>query len=167
MPRGVPLDPELVERIRQLADSGMSRDGIARELGVSRWSVDKYSPPGSFNRAATAAAVKAHQVDCAARRAVQRQRYLDIVDELQDRATAGYEHAQPAGAEGTVRRWTTSRPPARETSDLVKACTAASLAELKLAEHASAQSPDAARSMLAKLADALEAAAPALRGETG
>jgi hypothetical protein len=166
MSRGVPLDPELVKRIRELADSGTSRDGIARKLGVSRWSVDKYAPPGSFDRAATAEAVRTQQIDAAARRAVQRQRYLDIVDELQDRATTAYDHAQPAGAEGVVQRWATKRPPARETSELVKAATAASLAELRLAEHASAQSPEVARSMLAKLADALEAAAPALRGET-
>ena len=148
MARGVPLDPELIERIRGLATAGKGREAIVRELGVSRGSVDKYAPPGSFDRTATAAAVKAQQIDAAARRAAQQQRYLDIVDELQERAVAEYEHAQPAGADGEIRRWTTVRPPARETADLMRAATAASNAELRLADYKARDNHDDAREVV-------------------
>jgi uncharacterized protein YkwD len=95
-----------------------------------------------WDRSKTAAAVAAQTVDYAARRAVIQQRYLEIAEELQQRAVAEAEHAQPAGADGEVRRWLTRRPEPREVADLMRAATAATNAELRLADYRSRDNHD-------------------------
>lgn len=129
------LDPEKIAQIRKLAADGATLYRISKTVGAAHATVRKYAPEGAFDRTATAAAVKAHQVDAAARRETQRLRYLDIVDEYQHRALEEYEHAQPTGAEGIVQRWKTRRPPARDGKDLIAAANMATTAELKLAEY--------------------------------
>lgn len=129
------LDPEKVAEIRRLAEAGVTAYRIAKTVGCSQASVHKYAPEGSFDRSATQAATEAHKADASARRAAQRHRYLDIVDELQERALGEYEMAQPAGVDGEIRRWTMPKPPARETSELVRAATAATAAEIRIADR--------------------------------
>lgn len=68
MPGTPPLADDVVARIRELAAKGLSRNAIARELGISNYSVSKYAGVG-FDRSATAAATQAKQVDNKARRA--------------------------------------------------------------------------------------------------
>jgi hypothetical protein len=132
-----PLSDAETATIRRMHADGASLRAIARETGrhvttVSRWCKREGL---KFDRARTAAATAAASVDFAARRAVIQQRYLDIADELQQRATAAAPHAQPAGADGEVRRWTTERPEPREVADLLRAATAATNAELRLADY--------------------------------
>lgn len=129
------LDPEKIAEIRRLAAEGVSAYRIAKQIPCSPASVQKYAPPGSFDRTQTAAAAQAHHADASARRAAQRMKYLDIVDDLQQRALAEYEMTQVGGVDGEVRRWTTVKPPARETSDLVRAAAAATAAELRIADR--------------------------------
>lgn len=149
------LTDETIAQIRSLAVGGMARNEIARQLHVSAAIVTKYAPTSSFDRSATAAAVRAHKIDAAARRAVQRDRYLDIIDDVQARALAAYEQTALAGVEGDVRRWSTDRPPARETAELVKAANMATMAELRISDHDSDGGLDEARSVLDGFMDAV------------
>lgn len=153
------LDPGKIAEIRRLVADGLGRNEVARRVGCAISTVTRYSPPGSFDRAATAAAVKARQIDMAARRAEQQRRYLDIVDELQERLVEEYEHAQPAGADGDVRRWKTKRPPARESADLMRAASAATAADLRLADYKDRGSgADEAREIVLQFGIAVRAA---------
>lgn len=145
-----PLSDAEIAEIRRLHGEGSSANGIARQLGRAPSTVTRACERLglSFDRSQTAAAVAAHQVDFAARRAVIQRRYLDIADELQQRATAVAPHAQPAGADGEVRRWTTERPEPREVADLLRAATAATNAELRLADYRAKGSHDDARDIV-------------------
>lgn len=78
------LDPKIVAKIRRMAGEGVARNEIARRLKIGTRTVTKYAPPNSFDRTATAAAVKAHQIDAAARRAEISQRILDGVEHALD-----------------------------------------------------------------------------------
>lgn len=145
-----PLSDAEMATIRRMHADGASLRAIARETGrhvttVSRWCRREGL---SFDRSQTAAATAATAVDFAARRAVIQQRYLDIADELQQRATARAEHATPAGADGAIRRWTTDRPEPREIADLLRAATAATNAELRLADYRARDSHDDARDIV-------------------
>lgn len=156
MPKpGEPLEPERVADIVRLAGEGVSAYRIAKLVGVSSSTVHKYAPAGSFDRSAMAVAVEAHKVDAAARRAVQAQRYLDIVDDVQRRALEAYEQTALAGIEGEVRRWKTERPPARETAELVKAAQAATMAELRISDHDKTGPVDEAGAVLDSFMDAV------------
>lgn len=136
MPGNPITDAELAE-IRRHNAAGLSLGATARAIGRPISTVrDAAKRAGlAWDRSKTAAAVAAATVDYAARRAVIQQRYLDIAEELQQRATAKAEHATPAGADGEIRRWTTDRPEPREVADLLRAATAATAAELRLADY--------------------------------
>jgi len=141
---GRPITAEEVEQIRQHHAAGLSLNATAKALGRPLTSVRRAAMKAglSWDRTRTAAAVAAQKVDFAARRAAQQQRYLELVDEIQQRMAAEYEHAQPAGSEGKVQRWKTTRPPARDLADLMRAATAASGAELRLADYRSRDNHD-------------------------
>lgn len=145
-----PLSDAEIATVRRLHGTGASANAIARELGRSPSTITRLCRREglSFDRAQTAAAVAAHQVDFAARRAVIQQRYLDIAEELQQRAISVADHAQPAGADGDVRRWRTDRPEPREVADLLRAATAATTAELRLADYRARDSHDDARDIV-------------------
>lgn len=134
-----PLSDAEIAKVRRLHSGGASAGAIAKELGRAPSTVTRLCGRLglSLDRSQTAAAVAAHKVDFAARRTEQQQRYLAIVDELQQRATAEAKHAIPAGADGEVRRWKTDRPEPREVADLLRAATAATNAELRLADYRS------------------------------
>lgn len=137
-----PITAEEVDQIRRHHADGLSLNATAKALGRPLTTVRRAAMKAglSWDRTRTAAAVAAQKVDFAARRATQQQRYLELVDEIQQRMASEYEHAQPAGAEGNVQRWTTKRPPARDLADLMRAATAASGAELRLADYRSRDS---------------------------
>lgn len=149
-----PLSDDECASIRRLHGEGLALRAIAREVGRAPSTVARFCEREglSFDRSQTAAAVAAVQVDFAARRAAIQQRYLDIADELQQRATARAEHATPAGADGAIRRWTTDRPEPREVADLLRAATAATNAELRLADYRARGSHDDARDVVLQFA---------------
>ena len=139
---GNPITADEVEQIRRHHADGLSLNATAKALGRPVTTVRRAALKAglSWDRSRTAAAVAAAAMDAAARRVAQQQRYLDLVDEIQQRMAAEYEHAQPAGSDGKVRRWKTARPPARDLADLMRAATAASGAELRLADYRSRDS---------------------------
>jgi len=82
-----PVAPAVKAKVRKLAREGMSRNAIARQVGVSNYSVTKIcataSPPITFDRKATAAATEAVLVDLKSMRAtIARGLLTDEVDKL-------------------------------------------------------------------------------------
>jgi len=73
MAQGRPVEPDVRARIIELAEAGMSRNAVAREVRVSPSTVSKVAsecePPLVFDRSMSASAVAAHQADAKARRA--------------------------------------------------------------------------------------------------
>ncbi|QOR55786.1 MAG: hypothetical protein YHS30scaffold324_18 [Catenulispora phage 69_17] len=134
---GNPITEAEVEQIRRHHAAGLSLNATAKALGRPVTTVRRAALKAglSWDRTRTEAAVKAAALDFAARRVLIQQRYLEIAEELQLRAVAEAEHAQPAGADGEVRRWKTKRPEPREVADLLRAATAATNAELRLADY--------------------------------
>lgn len=69
MPRdGRPVDPELRARVLELVAEGKGRNEIAREVGLGAATITAIAPEGSFDRSASAKAVRARQVDMAEQR---------------------------------------------------------------------------------------------------
>lgn len=90
-PKGAPrrpVDAKTRARIRKLARDGMTRNAIAREVGVSPSTVSKVCeaarPPITFDRTATAAAVEAHSIDMKAVRAKLSEQAVERVGKLFD-----------------------------------------------------------------------------------
>lgn len=156
---GKPITADELEQIRRHHAAGLSLNATAKAVGRPLSTVRRAAVKAglSWDRSRTAAAVAAHAVDFAARRAAQQQRYLALVDEIQDRMAAEYEHAQPAGADGAVRRWTTERPPARDMADLMRAATAASNTEVRLADYRARDGGEDARNVVLEFGIAVRA----------
>lgn len=149
------LSDEQVAEIRRLAGEGVSRDEIARRLDVGRATVSKYAPPGSFDRSATQAASEARLADL---RALRQQLVLDLLkDAARLREQIWLPHTAFAfgGKDNTYNEHEIGEPTAADKRNLVQAAATAIDRAMKLLDYDSAESPDAARSMLGKLADAL------------
>lgn len=157
---GKPITDAELDEIRRHHAAGMSLGATARAVGRAVSTVrDATKRAGlEWDRSKTAAAVAAHTADYAARRAAIQQRYLDIAEELQRRALSAAQHAQPAGADGEVRRWTTERPEPREVADLLRAATAATNAELRLADYHSRDGGEDAKRIVLEFGLAVRAA---------
>lgn len=67
-----PVDSKTRARVRKLARGGMSRNAVAREVGISTYSVSRIcaeaKPPITFDRSAIKVATEARQVDLKAAR---------------------------------------------------------------------------------------------------
>lgn len=126
------LSENTITEIRRLASAGSSLSSIARELGVSLASVHKYAPKGSFDRSATAAAVKAHQLDAAARRAEISQRLLGIIEQLAQRMGAEHTSFGWFGKDGTYRQKTHPLPPAAEMRQFAGALASLAATHVRL-----------------------------------
>lgn len=132
---GEPLEPDRVAEIVRLAGEGVSAYRIAKTVGVSAATVTKYAPAGSFDRSATAAAVQAHKVDAAARRA---QLAHDL---LEDAARLRAQIWQPAviynfgGKDNTYEERAVTEPPADVKRTLMLATNTALQAHLRLVDH--------------------------------
>lgn len=150
--------------ILRLARAGSSRNQIAREVQRSYWAVDQVCKANgiSFDRSATKAAVAAHVVDIKARRAAQRLKYLDVVDEMLQRATDTYEvYAFVSGPDGgEFMSSTLNKAPAGDVRSLVQAATYASKIELDIDARDSDGGVGNVRDMLAQLGDALGLSTP-------
>ncbi|KJQ54154.1 helix-turn-helix domain-containing protein [Microbacterium sp. SA39] len=77
-----PITAEQRDRVAQLAREGMTRNAIAKEIGISTSTVSKYAHRAgiSFNRSKTAAATAAVQIDNAARREALASKILTKLD---------------------------------------------------------------------------------------
>lgn len=143
-----PLDPAIVAEIQRLAAEGVSRDAIVRQLGCSRHSVTKYAPAGSFDRSKTAAAVAAHTVDMAARRAQLAQDLLDDARRLREQLWQPTTVFNFGGKDNTYNERELDEAPADIKRTLMQASTAALTAHLRLVDHDSDGGLGEARSVL-------------------
>jgi hypothetical protein len=150
-----PTPAAMVERIRELAAGGMARNEIARTLQVSATTVTKYAPAGSFDRAATATAVKAHSVDMAARRAALAQAYLRDAERLREQMWQPTKVFAFGGKDNTYNEHPVDEPPVEAKRTLMQASTTAANAHLRLVDHDSDGGLDEAKSVLDGFMDAV------------
>jgi AcrR family transcriptional regulator len=142
------LPQETIARIRELAESGMGRNEIARELGVSVGSVTAHAPAGAFDRSATMAAVKARQADMAEKRAKL------AADLLEDAARLREQMWQEAlvynfgGKDNTYEEHYLPEQPVDGKRTLMQAVTAAVNAHVRLIDHNGDGTTEQAKSVL-------------------
>jgi IS30 family transposase len=115
-------------RIVKLARDGMTRNAIAREVGVGTGTVSRVcnaaEPPISFERTQTATAVAAHSYDVRAKRARLSDRMLAKAHELLDFTEQPHEITH-WDKDGELHRATIHRPTA---ADMQKYLLAAAIA---------------------------------------
>lgn len=102
MPKAPPITDDERARVIELARGGMSRNGIAKQLGRSSDSVTKIAKAHEqatgeilFDRKATKAATAAKQADNAAKRAQLAQGMLDDALRLREQMFADVVYKQP------------------------------------------------------------------------
>src|SRR5690625_901952 len=87
-----PADAKTRARVRKRAREGMSRNAIAREVGISTSTVTSICnlarPPITFDRKATKAATEARAADLKAERARAAQRLMEEVHRTLDKLTS-------------------------------------------------------------------------------
>lgn len=108
----VPVDSKTRARVVKLARGGMSRNAVAREVGISTSTVTRIcrdaKPPVSFDRSATRVAVEARTVDLKAKRTEIAERAVVEVERLFGLLDA--EHEVINWHEGFMSRGTIDRP---------------------------------------------------------
>ena len=156
---GLPLAPETIEEIRRLAAAGVGRNRIAQLVGCSVGTVTRHAPAGSFDRSATAAAVKAHQLDAAGRRAAISEQLLTVVEQLAERMGAEYVSFGWFGKEGTYRQKKLPLPPAGEMRQFAGSLSSLVATHLRLEQFRLGDDHDDAK-------DAIIAFGNAIRAET-
>ena len=156
------LSQETIARIVELAQAGMGRNEIARELDVSVGTVTAHAPRGSFDRSATMAAVKARQADMAQRRAKL------AADLLEDAERMRRQLWEPAlvfnfgGKDNTYEEHQLQEQPTDGKRTLMQAVTAATTAHLRLVDHDGDGTVDQAKSVLDGFMDAIASRAAQL-----
>lgn len=163
MPESTP--PEVVARIRELAGAGVARNEVARQLGISPRTVSRYAEPGSFDRTATAAAVKARQIDMAARRAELAKDLLDDAARLREQIWEPTKIYNFGGKDNTYNEHPVDEPPFEAKRTLMQATSTALNAHLRLIDHDSDGGVAHAESILDKFMDAVAARAQELGTE--
>lgn len=152
---GRALPAETIAEIRSLAGAGKGRNEIARELGVSVAAVSRYAPAGSFDRTATAAAVKSRQVDMAERRARLASDLLDEVARLLADMRAGHLAFGWYGKDGDYHEKHLDEPPPADKRALAGAASSLISQHLRLVDHDSDGGVAQAKSVLDKFMDAI------------
>ncbi|MFF9394213.1 hypothetical protein [Streptomyces griseoluteus] len=123
------------ERLRQLHADGVSRNGIARQMGWSVGTITNHAQRLGlfFDREAVRAATDARQVDLKERRQRIQEQLLDLAERAIGRAQSRYLVHGFSHTGESVAEWL-QEPPARETKDLTTAATQALNGAVKLAE---------------------------------
>jgi hypothetical protein len=132
---GKPLPAETVAEIVRLAGEGLGRNEIARRVGVSVAAVTRHAPEGSFDRAATAEAVKARQVDMAERRGRLASDLLDEVARLLADMRSGHLAFGWYGKDGDYRERQLDEPPPADKRALAGAASSLLSQHLRLVDH--------------------------------
>jgi transposase-like protein len=116
-----PVDSKVKARVRKLARGGMSRNAIAREVGISPSTVSticaEAHPPITFDRSAIAAATEAKVKDAKARRAELSEGLLDDVARIREMVFGQIERTHVSVTNGVVRYETAATP--NEMKDLL------------------------------------------------
>lgn len=156
----VPLDPDKIEQIRRLSTEGLGRNEIARRVGCAVSTVTRYAPAGSFDREATATAVKARQIDLAARRAVVATNLLRSAERLLQQMWEPSVVFAFGGKDNDYNEHHVDEPSFADKRTLMQAATTAMAAHLKLVDHDTTGGTDEARDMAKAILDALIRAHP-------
>lgn len=142
------LDPTVIAEIQRMAADGVSAYRISKTLHVSAYSVQKYAPAGSFDRKGTEAAVKAHKLDAAARRAAISEQLLTVAAQLVHRMGSEYLTMGWFGKDGDYREHLHDLPPAAEVRQFAGALSSLMATHLRLVQHDSDGGVTAAESAL-------------------
>lgn len=126
------LSDTALSEIRRLAEAGVGRNEIARQIGCSPTTVTRVAPPGSFDRSSTEIAVRAAQADHARKRSEVNTRLLAEIDAAIDRLRQPVTVRIAAGKE--VLEFVDQQPGPRELRDLATAVAQLSAAHGRLAE---------------------------------
>ena len=146
MPRGRPVDPETRAEALRLIRSGMGRNAVARELGISYASVTSISRElardGSepFDRSKSRLAVAARQVDLAELRSKVAVKLLVRADECLELMDQPYVVHQFGGMTLAYIEHEMDRPPAAEVRNYMVAAAVAVQRSIDLMKFD--QSPD-------------------------
>lgn len=154
-----PLDPEIVGRIGELVEQGVSRAQIAARLRIAPSTVSKYAPAGAFDRAATRTATKARAADA---RALRVQLAHDLLrDAARLRASMWQPHTAFAfgGKENTYNEHKIPEPTAGDKRALMAAAATAIDRSIRLLDYDSGENPEAGRSLIEDFMDAVAARA--------
>lgn len=161
------LSQETIARIRELAESGVGRNEIARELGVSVGSVTAHAPAGAFDRSATMAAVKARQADMAERRAKLAADLLEDAERMRRQLWEPTTLYNFGGKDNTYEEHQVDEPPFDGKRTIIQAVSTAVAAHVRLVDHDGDGGLDEAKSVLDGFMEAVAQKAAEYRdGET-
>lgn len=163
----MPITDEQRDLAISMARTGKGRNEIARVTGISAGSVSKlvHEAGLSFDRAATEVAVKSRKIELAERRAQLELDYLEDAQRLRrliwTRTT--YRELGSFGGGDTAKysafvEYEQDTPTPSDQLKLMQASTAARKASQDIADAASDQGTEAAKSMLATLGETLAGA---------
>lgn len=144
-------------RLRELAATGMSRNDIARELGISAGSVTGIAKAigVGFDRSRTAVAVEARRIDCKTRRVALSARMLDEATALLDMLHQPFLAFAFGGRDNTYREHKLERPPTGDIRNLMQSASTAIGRHIDLEKVDAAAGSEDAKSMLTALGAAL------------
>lgn len=161
------LSQETIARIRELAEAGMGRNEIAREVGVSVGSVTAHAPTGAFDRSATMAAVKARQADMAERRAQLAADLLEDAERMRKQLWEPTIVFNFGGKDNDYNEHLLDEQPTEGKRTLMQAVSTAVAAHVRLVDHDGDGGLDEAKSVLDGFMDAIAQKAAEYRdGET-
>jgi hypothetical protein len=149
-------------RIRELAAAGVSRNDIAKDVGISTGSVTAVAKAigVSFDRTATAPAVEARRLDCKARRVALSERLLDEAEGILDQLHKPFKAFAFGGRDNTYNEAMLDRPPTGDIRNLVQAASTAIGRHIDLTKHDADTGVEAETSLLAALGAALGVTGP-------
>ncbi|MEJ6554040.1 helix-turn-helix domain-containing protein [Microbacterium esteraromaticum] len=155
------------KRALELAEQGMSCRGIAKELGCAPSTVSRWADRAgvSFDRAQTAAAVKAHTVDLAAGRVRLAEKMLAASEAMLDRIDEPYMVYNFGGKDNTFEQAELASAPVEVRRNVI---TTAGITFDKLTRivEKSDTGAEQAAGVLDQLAAGFTAAAAQYRSET-
>lgn len=121
MSRGRPVEPETRAEAARLIEAGMTRNAIARKLGIGAATVTQIAADVglSFDRAQTDAATKARAVDLAAERISLAEKMAEAAHELLDSRNSAYTVYNFGGKDNTYEEHTLEQPPVEVKRSIV------------------------------------------------
>lgn len=158
MARGVPVNPETRAKILELHAQGMTRNDIAREVGVSTGVVSRVveAAGGTFERASsTAAATAARAADFADMRAELAREMVAVAKQELRRAQEPYVVFSFGGADNTYSEHELELPPSAEVRQMQTTAALAFDKVSKVVESQADPGEAGAKAMLRQLGEAL------------
>jgi|SRR6185503_2736156 len=159
------LSDETIAEVSRLAAAGVGRNEIARRLGISAGSVTAHAPAGSFDRRKTAEAVKARQLDMAARRAELAANLLEDAERLRAQLWEPALVYAFGGKDNDYNEHTLEEPGFADKRAIISSVSTAMAAHLRLVDHDSDGGVAHAESVLDQFMDAVAQRAAEIRGK--